>query len=103
MFWFGLLIWNNLTDKRDYNIFVNKLYKCITSHTSTEETTPSSCPYLWHQLVDLTNEWPSWSFPINKQTAYHAGALVYHNGHYWRSLIDNNIWEPSVQGWDEIQ
>lgn len=29
MFWFGLLVWNNLTDTKDYNIFINKLYKCI--------------------------------------------------------------------------
>ena len=52
---------------------------------------------------------------INQQGAYHLtqrsihkthqfnnGDKVTHNGTTWVSTVDNNIWEPSVYGWEEV-
>ena len=33
---------------------------------------------------------------------YMKGDKVTHNGKTWVSNIDNNVWEPSVYGWDEV-
>jgi hypothetical protein len=30
------------------------------------------------------------------------GDKVTHNGKTYVSIVDNNVWEPSVFGWDEI-
>ena len=41
-------------------------------------------------------------FPCNKQNLYPLKAKVYHNNKYWQSIVYNNIWEPSVNGWEEV-
>lgn len=33
---------------------------------------------------------------------YMTGDKVTHNGKTWVSIVDNNVWEPSVYGWEEI-
>lgn len=34
---------------------------------------------------------------------YMMGDKVKHNGKTWESIIDNNVWEPSVYGWSEVE
>lgn len=80
----------------------NKLYRCISPHISQEGLLPETNPQYWLQIVDLDEEWPDWCFPCNKQNLYPLKAKVYHNNKYWQSTIDNNIWEPGVNGWEEV-
>jgi hypothetical protein len=30
------------------------------------------------------------------------GDKVRHNNKVWISIIDNNVWEPGVYGWEEV-
>lgn len=80
----------------------NKLYRCISPHISQEGLLPESNSQYWLQIVDLDEEWPDWCFPCNKQNLYPLKAKVYHNNKYWQSIVDNNIWEPGVNGWEEV-
>lgn len=53
---------------------------------------------------DNPDEVPEWVQPQPGITdAYAAGDVVMHNGRKWMSSIDNNVWEPGVYGWTEIQ
>ena len=45
-------------------------------------------------------EWPVWAAPIGAQDAYAAGDRVTYNGIRYCSLVDSNVWEPGVYGWE---
>ena len=44
---------------------------------------------------------PEWEQP-DSTNPYSAGDKVMHNGKTWVSDIDNNVWEPGVYGWTEL-
>lgn len=81
--------------------FEDTLYKCVQAHTSQDDWTPDLTPALW-TVVSL-EEWPEWVQPTGAQDAYMAGDKVSHNDKHWISIADNNVWEPSVYGWDEVE
>jgi hypothetical protein len=76
------------------------LYRCVQSHTSQADWTPDKTPALW-TVVSL-DEWPEWVQPTGAQDAYALGAKVSHKDAHWTSDYDNNTWEPSVYGWNEV-
>ena len=78
----------------------SKLYSCIQAHTSQESWQPSLTPALWN-LVSI-EEWPEWVQPAGAHDAYAKDDKVLHNGKKWISIVDNNVWEPGVYGWNEI-
>lgn len=78
----------------------SKLYSCIQAHTSQESWQPSLTPALWN-LVSI-EEWPEWVQPAGVHDAYAKDDKVLHNGKKWISIVDNNVWEPGVYGWNEI-
>lgn len=47
------------------------------------------------------NEYPEWIQPVGAQDAYAQGAQVSHNNSHWISMVDNNVWEPGVYGWEQ--
>ncbi len=58
---------------------------------------------LWKAFADPTEEWPEWSQPIaGVDTPYDKGDKVTHNGKYWLSDEDQNVWEPGAWGWTEV-
>lgn len=78
------------------------LYKCLISHTSQETWTPTDAPSLWAQvLIPDPETIPEWIQP-ESANPYMTGDKVTHNGKTWISIIDNNVWEPGVYGWDEV-
>ena len=77
------------------------LYKCVQAHTSQASWTPDLTPALW--VVVSIEEWPEWVQPIGVQDAYMSGDKVSHNEKHWISTSDNNVWEPGVYGWDEVE
>ena len=86
-------------DKVRYN---DILYKCITSHTSQDTWTPTDSPSLWAKvLIPDETTISEWEQP-DSTNPYMTGDKVIHNGKTWVSTIDNNVWEPSVYGWEEI-
>ena len=78
----------------------SKLYSCIQAHTSQESWQPSLTPALWN-LVSI-EEWPEWVQPAGAHDAYAKDDKVLHNGKKWISIVNNNVWEPGVYGWNEI-
>lgn len=80
-----------------------KLYRCVQDHTSQDDWTPDVATSLWAVAGDPTVEFPEWSQPIGAHDAYDKGAKVSHNGLHWISDVDDNVWEPGVYGWTQIE
>ena len=80
----------------------NILYKCLISHTSQSDWMPTDAPSLWAQvLIPDPTQIPDWVQP-DSTNPYMTGDKVRHNDKVWISVIDNNVWEPGVYGWDEV-
>lgn len=82
------------------------LYKVITAHTSQEDWKPSVSPSLFAEvLVENPNEITDWKQP-DSTNGYEKDIVVRHNGKEWKSLVNNNVWEPGVVGteslWEEV-
>lgn len=78
------------------------LYKCLTAHDAQVSWTPSDSPSLWVRVDNPAEEFPQWVQPVGSADAYPMGAKVSHLEKHWISTVDNNVWEPSVYGWDEL-
>lgn len=83
---------------RKYN---NNLYRCLQAHTSQDDWNPEVSTSLWVNMADPAEEWPAWSQPVGATDAYMNGDKVSYNEKYWVSIVDNNVWEPGVYGWEE--
>lgn len=79
-----------------------KLYRCEQAHTSQIGWEPPAVSALWTE-VSAPGEIPVWRQPSGAQDAYRIGDKVYYpdaDGLVYCSIIDNNVWEPGVFGWD---
>lgn len=95
------------SDSAEYSVddrvsYEGTLYKCLTAHTAQASWTPADSPSLWVRVDDPSQEYPEWRQPTGSTDAYPLGAKVSHLEKHWISTVDNNIWEPSVYGWDEV-
>lgn len=84
-------------DRRQYD---ELLYRCVQAHTSQDDWTPPQVPALW--VRTSTEEWPEWIQPTGAHDAYNTGDKVSHNGKHWICMIDANVYEPGVYGWNEV-
>lgn len=76
------------------------LYKVLLDHTSQADWTPDVAVSLFTKvLIPDANVTPEWQQP-DSTNPYMKGDKVTHNGKVWVSTIDNNVWEPSVYGWE---
>ena len=78
------------------------LYRCLTAHQGQDSWTPDAAPSLWVRVDNPAVEWPEWVQPTGATDAYSSGAKVSHGGKHWVSLVDANVWEPGVYGWEEV-
>lgn len=79
------------------------LYKVLQEHTSQSEWTPPDAPSLFAQVLPgQDGDIGEWVQP-GSTNPYMKGDKVLHNGKKWESIIDNNVWEPGVYGWEEIE
>lgn len=87
-------------DKRvSYN---NNLYRVVQQHTSQSNWTPDITPALFTQVA-LPGEIPVWRQPTGVQDAYMIGDKVKYpdeEGIIYISIVDNNVWQPGVYGWE---
>lgn len=84
--------------------FEGKLYKCVQAHTSQEDWTPPAVPALWTEVAK-PGEIPVWKQPTGAQDAYMKDDLVHYptaDDPIYISLYDNNTWEPTYFGWEEV-
>lgn len=78
------------------------LYKVLIDHTSQETWIPTDAPSLFAKvLIPDDNVIPEWEQP-DSTNPYKAGDKVAYNGKTWVSIVDNNVWEPGVYGWEEV-
>ena len=78
------------------------LYKVLTAHTSQDDWTPDAAPSLFAKvLIPDETVIPEWEQP-DSTNPYMKDDKVTHNGKTWVSDIDNNVWEPGVYGWTEL-
>lgn len=86
----------------DRVLYENVLYKVLQAHTSQETWKPDVSTSLFAKVLipDEDAIYP-WEQP-NSTNPYMTGDKVTHNGKTWISIIDNNVWEPGVYGWEEV-
>lgn len=81
--------------------YENVLYKVLTSHTSQEDWAPTVASSLFAKvLIPNENVIYPWEQP-DSTNPYMTGDKVSHNDKVWISIVDNNVWEPGVYGWEE--
>lgn len=98
-------VWKAEVDYKagDRVLYNNILYKILQDHTSQETWTPDVAPSLFAKvLIPDEDIIPEWEQP-DSTNPYMIGDKVTHNGKTWVSIVDNNVWEPSVYGWEEAQ
>ena len=81
--------------------YEDKLYRCTQQHTAQADWTPDITPALWTE-VGLPSEIPVWRQPTGAQDAYNTGDKVHYpdaGGSIYVSIVDANVWEPTVYGW----
>ena len=79
-----------------------KLYRCVQSHTSQADWEPDRTPALWAEVA-APGEIPVWKQPTGAQDAYMTGDKVHYptaDDPVYVSIVDNNVWEPTVYGWE---
>lgn len=80
-----------------------KLYKVLLDHTSSAEWKPDISPSLYVEVTP-SGVIPVWRQPQSAVDAYMTGDKVHYpdeNGPVYISIVDNNVWEPTVYGWEE--
>ena len=78
------------------------LYKCLQTHIPQPNWDPLSASSLWTKvLIPDENIIPEWEQP-DSTNPYQIGDKVTHNGKTWENTIANNVWEPGVYGWQEV-
>lgn len=80
-----------------------KLYRCVQAHTSQADWTPDAAPALWTEVAK-PGEIPVWKQPTGAQDAYNKGDKVKYpdaDGDVWVSIVDSNVWQPGVYGWEK--
>lgn len=77
-----------------------RLWKVLQPHTVQDNWTPDTAVSLYVEVS--IEEWPEWVQPLGAQDAYPLGAHVSHNGGHWESEIPDNVYEPGVYGWRQV-
>lgn len=79
-----------------------ELYRVLQDHTAQADWTPDAAPSLYVRVAE-PGTIPEWVQPTGAQDAYGKGDQVRHTGKVWESLVDANVWEPGVYGWEDAQ
>ena len=84
--------------------YQDRPYRCLQPHTSTQEWNPVDATSLWARIIasDNPDNPLPWEQP-NSTNPYMKGDRVTHNGKVWESDYDNNVWEPGIAGWHEVE
>ena len=79
-----------------------RVFRCLQDHESQETWNPEDAPSLWAKvLIPDPSVIPEWEQP-SSTNPYMKGDKVRHVGKVWISTVDNNVWEPGIYGWNEV-
>ena len=88
----------------DLRSYEGILYKCLQAHTSQDDWTPDVAVSLFACLLidEEGGTIQEWTQP-DSTNGYVTGDIVSHNGKFYKSMVDNNVWEPGTTGapWKE--
>ena len=94
--------WNPGTPYKmgDRILYDETLYRVLQDHRSQSDWTPDVASSLYAEvlIVDPTII-PEWVQP-SSTNPYMKDDKVMHNNDTWISIIDYNVWEPGVYGWE---
>ena len=82
--------------------YADKLYKVVQTHTAQEGWEPDKTSALFAEVAK-PGEIPVWKQPTGAQDAYMIGDKVHYPGEndtVYVSIVDNNVWQPGVYGWE---
>lgn len=85
-------------ERIEYN---GALYRVVQAHTSQADWTPNVTPSLW--VAVSLDEYPQWVQPTGSHDAYNVGDKVIYNEKKWISIVNANVWQPGVYGWEAEQ
>jgi hypothetical protein len=90
-------------DSNERVCFNGATYKVLQPHVSQVDWTPEAAPSLFAKVLvsDNPNEVLAWEQP-DSTNPYMTGDKVMHADKVWVSIVDNNVWEPGVYGWEEV-
>lgn len=78
------------------------LFKCLQSHTSQDTWKPDVSPSLWTKVLTSDDGTPlQWEQP-DSTNPYMKGDKVIYDGEIYESIVDNNVWQPGVYGWQKV-
>lgn len=89
-------------DFNDENELV--LWEAVLSHTTALEWPPKDVPALFKR-VTLDGEIPVWVQPLGSFDSYQTGDKVHFPSDtdpIYESVVDNNVWQPLVYGWQLV-
>lgn len=94
---------DGVTYKVDVRVrYMDVLYKVLQEHVSQADWTPEASPSLYARiLIEDPNIISEWVQP-DSTNAYMTGDKVTHNEKTWKSLVDNNVWEPGAAGTESV-
>lgn len=84
--------------------YKNEVWQAIQPHTTQLDWLPPDVPALWGKVYDPETI-PLWVQPSGAEdpNIKHTGDKVqWPEGTIWISIVDDNIWEPGVYGWEEV-
>lgn len=90
--------------------YFGKFYKCLTTHASQSDWTPTDAPSLWAEILpgqegnEQESGYAEWVQP-ESTNGYQKSDRVTHAGHLWESAYDgDNVWEPGTVGsqWTDL-
>ena len=77
-----------------------QLYQVILNHTPQADWTPDVTTSLYKKVGFTDTGYNIWTQPLGASDAYAIGDIVFYNDQLWQSTVDNNVWQPSVYGWE---
>lgn len=81
--------------------YLDKVYRVLLDHVSQLDWTPIVAVSLFVE-IQVCGGIPDWVQP-SSTNPYMKGDKVKHLDKIWISDVDNNVWEPSVYGWSEVE
>lgn len=78
-------------------------YRALQNIKANSPYTPDTSPSLWKRIGAPNSQgiYP-WIQPVGSSDVYMKGDKVTYNEKTWESIIDNNVWEPGIYGWNQI-
>lgn len=84
-------------------LFNEVLYKVLIDHTSQPDWAPDVAASLFAKvLIPDNNAIYAWEQP-NSTNPYMIDDKVTHKDVIWISIVDNNVWEPGIYGWEQVE